>query len=142
MTTRAHPMTTITLPFAPGDIATDCGYPDGFTARSRVSDPETSHQAGASISADTLRASQAAVIRAFWSENGKLTDEQLATSYAVFVRLFPGSFPLQSPSGLRTRRKELVDTGYLADSGERGETASGRKTIRWTLTERGRTAEL
>jgi predicted ArsR family transcriptional regulator len=51
-----------------------------------------------------------------------------------------GEAPWSSPSGLRTRRHELTDIGYVEDSDLRVKTYSGRSAIVWRLTEEGRNA--
>lgn len=91
-------------------------------ARARRTDPETSHEAAATV--DALRERQAAVLGVL--RRGPATDEQLAQAYAAV----PGA-PKQSPSGLRTRRSELVEMGLARHSGAFGQTASGRRTRVW-----------
>lgn len=98
-----------------------------LVARARESDPETSHAAADSITPDKLRASQRAVLNVLRLRGGKGTDEQIAESYTR------GSWPAQSPSGLRTRRKELVEAGLVEDSGERVTLPSGRDSIVWRV---------
>lgn len=97
-------------------------------AHARRSDPETSHAAAESISTDRLRRSQEAVLAVFDELGGRASDSQVAVRY---------SGPRQSPSGLRTRRRELVDLGYLRDSGERVMLPSGRRSIVWERTPGG-----
>lgn len=91
-------------------------------AHARRTDPETSHQAAAALSSDSLRASQAEVLRLL-RQYGPLTDVDLC-EWAEQL-----SIP-QSDSGLRTRRKELVVKGLVRDSGKR-QTINGRKHILW-----------
>ena len=91
-------------------------------ALARNTDPETSHLAAASLASDKLRASQDEVLR-FMRARGPLTDDQL-------VRTYVGTVP-QSPSGLRTRRSELVARGLVEDTGKRVVLPSGRKAIVW-----------
>lgn len=91
-------------------------------ARARKTDPETSHEAARSVK--DLRRSQWEVYRAF-QRLGKMTDEELLSEYQYV------SAHKQSDSGLRTRRKELVDLGWLRDTGERKTTYAGRSTIVW-----------
>ena len=74
-------------------------------ARARSADPDTSHAAAASLAPDKIRLSQHAVLRHL-RRNGPMTDTEL-------VDTFDGKI-FQSPSGLRTRRKELVDRGLVA----------------------------
>ena len=94
--------------------------------RARLSDPETSHKAAQSVS-DVPRAQRAVLfILDFLGASG--TDEAIAGVYEQF----PG-LPKQSPSGLRTRRKELVDLGLVVDSGRRLPLDTGRLGIVWTL---------
>jgi hypothetical protein len=90
------------------------------TPAARSSDPATSHQAAASISSERLRESQAHVLDTLRLD-GPLTDERLVDLIA----------PMQSPSGVRTRRAELVALGLVVDSGRRERTQSGRSSIVW-----------
>lgn len=99
-------------------------------ARARTMDPETSHAAAASLSIEQLRASQREVYDLFLL-NGDMTDEQVAD-----VAVIRGV--KQSPSGLRTRRKELVEGGMLEDSGRRASLRSGRSSIVWRIRARTR----
>ena len=89
--------------------------------RTRIGDPETSLEAAESVTA-SLRRSQQAVL-AFFRRSGPMDDERLVADYV--------GPPPQSPSGLRTRRHELVDAGLLADTGRRVRTRAGRRAIVW-----------
>ena len=108
---------------------------DGLSSRpvARRSDPDTSHAAAASV--QRLRASQLAVLHTL-AAGGPMTDEQLAFAYAnraVLERL-----PRMSPSGLRTRRAELMQAALVEDSGHRQLLTTGRRAIVWRLTDAGR----
>ena len=94
-------------------------------ARARNTDPATSHQAAASV--DDLRTSQWYVLE-YVKRNGPLTDEELVGGYTSTSF---GAMCMQSPSGIRTRRKELVEKNLVHDTGERARLASGRKAIVW-----------
>lgn len=91
-------------------------------AYARRTDPWTSHAAARSITEDKLRESQLAVLYLL-KRIGASTDEEIADAYS--------GPPRQSPSGLRTRRKELVDAGYVCDTGDRKRLVSGRLSIVW-----------
>lgn len=93
-------------------------------ARARSTDPATSWEAARSISDLTER--QKAV--AFMFIGNPMADHELVAEYSKVMHL-----PYQSPSGLRTRRSELVRAGILKDSGRRTETPSGRSAIVWEL---------
>lgn len=97
--------------------------------KARTTDPETSFEAAASVT--KVRASQEAIL-GILRDHGPLTDEQIALVYENRVKQ-GADVPRQSPSGLRTRRDELVKQGKVRDSEERGTTASGRRTIIWEL---------
>ena len=97
------------------------------SAHARRTDPETSHEAAASVK--HLRESQRAVLSMFSPYAFGLTDEELIVKYRT-----TGTRPLQSDSGIRTRRSELVHKGWLYDSGDRALTVSGRRTIVWRRT--------
>jgi len=91
------------------------------TAFARFSDPDTSHEAAASVK---LRQSQEKVLALL--KQGPATDEQLGNRALLrAVKI--------SPSGLRTRRCELVDLGLVVDSGVRITTDNGRKAIVWAV---------
>lgn len=82
-------------------------------ARARRSDPETSHQAAASVT--DIRGSQKAVLRVLGKRpTAGYTDEELISVYREI-----DSLPWQSESGIRSRRAELVALGLAEDSGER-----------------------
>lgn len=91
-------------------------------AHARRTDPATSHEAADSLSSDRLRASQDAVL-AFLRRHGAMTDIELVERYDGTVQ--------QSPSGLRTRRKELVTRGLVVDTGGWVRTPSGRRSTVW-----------
>ena len=93
-------------------------------AHARRSDPVTSHLAAASLSPARLRRSQEWVLRVF-DHYPQLHDEALQARYVDL------GLPPQSVSGIRTRRCELVDRGYLRDSGQRVRLRSGRLSIVW-----------
>jgi hypothetical protein len=117
----------------PGQISIDEALAT-TVAHARTSDPGTSHAAARSITPETMRASQRAVLRIF-ERQGAMTDEQLAKEYDHRFTWEPSLFPRQSPSGLRTRRKELTDAGLLRDSGIRRKLYSGRLAIVWEIPE-------
>jgi hypothetical protein len=93
----------------------------------RRSDPATSHAAAASVD---LRDSHRAVADCF-DAYVELTDEELLRVYRA--RQVGHVYPAQSDSGLRTRRRELVDLGVLENSGRKARMETGRMAIVWTL---------
>jgi hypothetical protein len=92
----------------------------------RAGDPETSWQAARSLV--NLTARRAAVLDVL-TRCGPCADFELAILYAVAED--DDEHPPQSPSGLRTRRAELVDAGKVRDSGRRVLTPAGRHAIVW-----------
>ena len=92
-------------------------------ARARRTDPSTSHQAAASV--HKTNETHQRILSLLLSRD--LTDEEIA---AEWERCYP-DVPA-SPSGLRSRRAELVSAGIVFDSGGRRKTASGRATAVWT----------
>lgn len=97
-------------------------------AYARTTDPGTSHAAARSITEDALRDSQAAVL-ACYREHGAMHHEQLVTLYGAHGP--QRGWPRQAESGLRTRTSELVDAGYVRDSGRTVKLPSGRSSIVW-----------
>lgn len=89
----------------------------------RATDPDTSWAAARSIPEDQLRESQR-VILAILRERGPMTDERIAEW------LDNVQHPI-SPSGARTRRAELVNAGYVRDSGKRDRLPTGRMAVVW-----------
>lgn len=85
-----------------------------MTPSTRHSDPETSHLAERSVT--NVRYKQS-LVWAVLDEFGPLTDEELLEIYDQAVGL-SGVDP-QSPSGLRTRRAELVELGHVEWTGKR-----------------------
>jgi hypothetical protein len=94
----------------------------------RRTDPETSHEAADSVT--DITAKQEAVLRALRGI-GRATDVYLREHYLELSRYYPMAYPRQSESGLRSRRSELVDKGYVYDTGERDVLDSGRRAIVW-----------
>ena len=100
-------------------------------AVARSTDPGTSWEAARSITPEKLRKDQAAVLHAIkrW---GPLTDEALDAHFSRFRTTPPSpDFRTLSPSGVRTRRSELVSMGLVRDSGRKDTLRSGRKAIVW-----------
>lgn len=102
------------------------------SAHARRTDPDTSHAAAASITPDKLTANQNAVMLVFWEYESPMTDVDLVARYEKLRK--PMGLPVQSESGLRTRRKELVTRGQLHDTGVRCKLPSGRMAILWDVT--------
>lgn len=97
--------------------------------RARTTDPETSHAAADSI--DRLSDRQGEV---YWvlARYGHATDSELVTAYNYAAAR--GVVSPQSPSGIRTRRSELVARGAVVDTGKRRTVApSTRPSIVWRL---------
>ena len=102
-----------------------CNTKDGrvdlpLFAHARNSDPETSHQAAASIPSAAIRESQEMVLEALRGY-GPMPDFHLVPLLASRM----------SPSGIRSRRSELVTLGKVVDTGKRVRTDSGRQAIVW-----------
>lgn len=95
------------------------------TPRARTSDPVTSHLAALGVEQD-LRRKQEHVLSMFLT-HGRMTDEDLAKRYEATT------LPQQSPSGLRTRRHELVLAGLVRDSGFKDQLDSTSLGIMWEL---------
>jgi hypothetical protein len=99
----------------------DYAQPALFTL-ARTGDPDTSHAAAASLG--DVRESQRRV--------HALLREGPATDELLFTRAFAVGWDV-SPSGLRTRRHELVALGLVVDTGQRVALASGRQAIVWAV---------
>jgi len=91
----------------------------------RITDPQTSHDAADSVR--NLTGTQKAI--ALLIESEPMTDEALVTAYNLLAGL--DLAPVASPSGIRSRRAELVTRGVIKDSGMRQKLASGRHAIVW-----------
>lgn len=97
--------------------------------RARNTDPTTSKAAADSVAVTDATATQLAIL-AILDTYGASTDEQIAEAYDVLTSRRQA--PRVSPSGLRTRRAELVTAGLVVDSGVKGTTRAGRSCIVWT----------
>lgn len=106
-------------------------YELDVTPRARTSDPKTSHAAAQSVRRATLTDTHKRVGRLL-AVYGPQCDEQIAELWRDAERDDP-KWPRVSPSGLRTRRRELVDAGLVVDSGRETRTRSGRRTVLWQL---------
>jgi len=106
----------------------DLFAPGSPRANARASDPETSHAAAKSVR--RIRRSQAAVLSCL-KLLGPRSDTLLVSDYEDYRA--EHQWPKQSPSGIRTRRKELVTQGFIADSGVRRRLDSGRMAIVWAV---------
>lgn len=91
----------------------------GDRAVARREDPDTSHEAADSV--ERIGEVQRAVLRVL--RDGPRCDESIAQLCPVAV----------SPSGLRSRRAELVARGLVEWAGTYSLTSSGRRTRVWRL---------
>jgi hypothetical protein len=107
-------------------------------ARARRTDPGTSHAAARSVN---TTANHLAVLVVF-RRCGPMTDEQLVANYGIQRRIQEDgvrqsgdlgriALPQQAASGLRTRRKELVDRGLVRDTGRKAPMSTGRDATVW-----------
>ena len=101
----------------------------------RNTDPDTSH--AAALSVGDLRPRQMAVyeILADAGDRG-MTDEELLDAYQRCSGAAYGQ-PRQSPSGIRTRRAELVAGRLAVRTGERRRMKTGRMAQVWRTVEAG-----
>lgn len=97
--------------------------------RVRATDPDTSRAAIAEMTEAKLNAAQDAVLEAIRRLGGRACDIELVYEYRENME----DLPRQSPSGIRTRRAELVAAGKLADIGLRVRTESDRHAIVWSV---------
>lgn len=102
-------------------------------ARARATDPWTSHAAAQSLLEDDLRESQRAVLYVLtrYAKKG-IHDVGLIDLYEQ-VRDRDG-LPMQSESGIRSRRAELVERGAVQRTGKTVVLESGRKALVWRPT--------
>lgn len=100
--------------------------------RARKSDPVTSHVAAASVVDVTKK--QAAVLHTLKDLGGEATDDSIKSWYKALQ--FHDDLPDQSDSGLRTRRRELVDEGLIVNTGQLLPTKTGRPAIVWRLVDK------
>lgn len=98
--------------------------PAMYTAHARRTDPETSHEAAAIVTARGLRNSQREILSLF-TKYGRMTDKRL-------IKIAAEHGIKQSDSGIRTRRSELVAQGRVEKKGTT-EGPGPRHTI-WGLT--------
>lgn len=90
-------------------------------ARARNTDPATSHEAAATVQPKASTRIRDEILRTLF-HLGPMTDEQIAEHL---------SWLNASPSGLRTRRAELVAAGLIEQDSADGRTSSGRRCAVW-----------
>jgi hypothetical protein len=98
-------------------------------AHARRGDPETSHDAAAALTPERLRESQREVL---WLLDvwGPMPDSKIAEAAALYG-------VAQSPSGLRTRRAELVAQGRVEWAGTWETIPPHRRARVWRVRELG-----
>lgn len=98
--------------------------PNDDTARVRLTDPETSHEAADSNDVHSSKAYVLALLR----HHGAKADFELEEIHAAEVHQY--SVPDYSPSRLRTARATLVTEGLVKFSGEHRKPANRRTRAR------------
>ncbi len=92
----------------------------------RTTDPSTSWEAAGSVQNVTETQQNILTCLVF-----PLTDDELVDA---FYRMADSNgWRMASPSGIRSRRAELVARGLVKDSGERKKSWSGRNAIVWQV---------
>lgn len=94
-------------------------------AHARRDDLDTSHEAAASVDPQ-IRESQQNCLLVF-RQHGAMCDEQAFYVYHAFHK----DLKPQAPSGLRSRRNELVKLGLIRNTGEKVVLRSGRRSYVW-----------
>jgi hypothetical protein len=92
-------------------------------AHARRSDPDTSHASAAAFTEDRLTQIQRDVLD-FFRSHGRATDEDIEDALSSKHPAF---------STLRKRRTDLVQRGFLRDTGERRLNRNNRKMIVWEI---------
>lgn len=110
--------------------ALDAYFPTLFDdldgVRVRKSDPLESHLAADSNTKEHRTAVEESVLYILrWPR----TDEELCDEYERGTRM--GDYPPTHRDSPRKKRSSLLGKGLVEDSGERGETTSGRAAIKW-----------
>ena len=90
----------------------------------RRTDPQTSAEAAGSVR--NITKTQQAILSLLINSS---TDDELFVAYSKMV--VAGLAPMASPSGVRSRRAELVMLGMVKDTGMKRKTVSGRNSIVW-----------
>jgi len=98
-------------------------------AHARRSDPQQSHAAARSVV--NLGRTRDEIIRILLN-CGPQTDEQIWREYVYRSTRKYSTMPKVSPSGLRSRRAELVKMGLVEQCGE-GVTQAGRTCAKWRV---------
>lgn len=91
----------------------------------RHTDPQTSHDAAASVT--NLTETKLHILQIL--SLGDRTDEELILKYTIWGA--NNGWKYVSESGIRSRRAELVKAGLIVDSGKRKTLTSGRDAIVW-----------
>lgn len=89
----------------------------------------TSFQAARSIKTENITKTMSGILEIL--TKAPLHDEALEQTYNALS--ISQIYPFASPSGIRSRRAELVEMGLVVDSGERVKTRSGRSSIVWSV---------
>lgn len=100
-------------------------FPDDW-ARTRATDPDTSHAAADS---NTNRRAVMTAVLGLFKTLGPMTDEELTAQYEARSRLLP---PAHGDSP-RKRRSDLANEGLLVATEMRRPTRSGRNAVVWTV---------
>lgn len=112
----------------------------------RTTDPETSHEAAASVKEVTISATRRAILEYLDQFRNEIYDQsdifggtvaEITTDEAIAHHLEDNTSVSCSRSGVSTRRLELQRAGFVEDSGSRGHTMGGRRAIAWRITELG-----
>lgn len=114
----------------------------------RTTDPETSHEAAASVKPVTISATRLAILRYlnFYGDEDYYQRDIYGSSVAdrcidEGIAAYLEAQHIQcSRSGVSTRRLELQRAGLVKDSGAFGATKGGRRAIAWRITEEGKEA--
>ena len=107
-----------------------CASPEA-EAHARDSDPDTSHAAAESVR--RITETQEAIADLMRHIGRPMTDTEIAYRYGEWREHFGDAIPRSSPSGLRTRRSELVERKIVRDSGKRERLPSRRHAILWEI---------
>jgi hypothetical protein len=100
-------------------------------ARARDTDPVTSHEAAESVSQASMTRTRERILLILQTRRS-LSDLGIWDAWQRKWWQEAGQSQI-SPSGLRTRRSELVRLGLIRDSGQYEILPSGRRAILWEL---------